>query len=88
MPWILEVFGTWGAEAEARLHRLAAIVQQEGDQVGDQWAGARFTQRWLQRLGVRLQRGNALALIRRARSDMYRWGGQQGRPWQFDAAGS
>ena len=82
--YIFETFGALGSEAEARIRALAARVQEEAEPLGDRYAGARFTQRWLQRLGVRLQRGNALALVRRARADMHRYAGQQGRPWHFD----
>ena len=82
--YILEVFGTWGEEARGRLESLAKIVQAEGEQLGDRFAGSRFIQRWQQRIGVTLQRGNAVALIRRSRADM-RWrSGRSGRPIQFD----
>ena len=62
----------WGEEARGRLESLAKIVQAEGEQLGDRFAGSSFIQRWQQRIGVTLQRGNAVALIRRSRADM-RW---------------
>ena len=83
--WILETFGAWGVQARERLERLMRIVQAEGEQAGDRWAGARFVQRHTQRIGVTLQRGNALALIQRARADSRRVGTGRGRPVQFDA---
>ena len=63
---------------------LSLVVQAEGEQLGDRFAGSRFIQRWQQRIGVTLQRGNAVALIRRSRADHRRASGQRGRPVAFD----
>ena len=82
--WIVETFGALGPEARARFQRLVGIVQREGEQAGDRYAGARFAQRWLQRLSICLQRGNAVTLIRRSRADHRRASGQRGRPVAFD----
>ena len=77
VPFVVETTGAWGGRAQKLLAQLAERVGDEAP-IGTTWAAPTFTQYWLQRMAVHVQRSRMQAL----RAIAERAGRTRDRVWQ------
>ena len=61
VPFVVEATGAWGGQAQKLLAKLAERVADEAP-AGTTWAAPTFTQYWLQRMAVHMQRSRMQAV--------------------------
>ena len=77
VPFAVEATGAWGERAQKLLAKLAERVGDEAP-VGTTWAAPTFTQYWIQRMAVHVQRTRMQAI----RAIVARAGRTRERVWQ------
>jgi len=83
---VVEVMGGWGKELHMFWKDLLLQMDEEAEACGEDKISDSFAAKWLPRIAVSVQRGNALAIIHRARSDRAAAGRATGgkRPHYYD----
>ena len=82
----MEALGAWGPELEKYWKKILAIMEKEAEEFGEKHIASQFANRWLPRLSVSVQRGNALAIIHRCRRDRVAVGRSTGGRRLFSAS--
>ena len=83
---MVEALGAWGTELEEYWRRILDAVEEEAEEWGEKHIASQFANRWLPRLSVSVQRGNALAIIHRCRRDRVAAGRSTGGRRLFSAS--
>ena len=83
---VVEALGAWGPELEEYWKKILAIMEKEAEEFGEKHIASQFANRWLPRLSVSVQRGNALAIIHRCRRDRVAAGRSTGGRRLFSAS--
>ena len=65
---MVEVLGGWGKELQDFWKELLQQLDVEAKECGEDKISDTFAAKWLPKIAVSIQRGNALAIIHRARS--------------------